>query len=101
MSSGWRQAVILVPKVEAPASFELKVRRPGLDALAEIITANKNDREIAFDPFSIESELFALELDDFQIVPGSAARGSTADLVTKTIIDLGLNRRECCKAREA
>jgi len=64
-----------------------------------LINANKSDREIALDPFGIESGLFALELTDLQVVPGPAARGATGEVVTRTIVDLGLNQRECCKAR--
>ena len=182
--------MIPVAKVEAPASFEAMVRRPGLDAIAEMvgeppsqprpgprrdsiatsrdqipagkfpdfwraalpdlhelygglcaylalyihhatgnasvdhfipkakdwrlvyewsnyrlcssyINGKKSDCELALDPFLIEPEIFGLEFDEFQVVPGPAARGLTVDLVTNTILDLGLNRRECCKAREA
>ena len=65
------------------------------------INGYKQDREISLDPFSIESGLFALELTDFQVIPGPAARGATVAIVTNTIVDLGLNQRDCRKAREA
>jgi hypothetical protein len=65
------------------------------------INGYKQDREISLDPFSIESGLFALELTDFQVVPGPAAHGPMVAVVSNTITDLGLNQRGCRKAREA
>jgi hypothetical protein len=65
------------------------------------VNGHKQDREIALDPFSIESGLFALELIELQVVPGPAAHGPMVTVVTDTITDLGLNQRECRKAREA
>jgi 5-methylcytosine-specific restriction endonuclease McrA len=67
---------------------------------SSLINVHKGDREILLDPFAIEPGLFALELTDFQVKPGPAARGPTWDIVANTIVDLGLNQRECCKERE-
>jgi hypothetical protein len=68
---------------------------------SSLINASKRDRAIALDPCSIDARLFALELTDYQVVPGPAARGPMTAVVTTTITDLGLNQRECRKAREA
>jgi hypothetical protein len=65
------------------------------------VNGYKQDREISLDPFSIEPGLFALELTEFQVVPGPAVRGPMVAIVTTTISDLGLNQRDCRKAREA
>lgn len=65
-----------------------------------LINAQKHEREIRLDPCAIEPGLFALELAELQVVPGLAARGSTAGVVADTIADLGLNRRECRRARQ-
>jgi hypothetical protein len=68
---------------------------------SSLINANKSDRAIELDPFAIETGLFALEFTEFQVKPGPAARGPMVDVVTTTITDLGLNHRDCRKAREA
>lgn len=67
---------------------------------SSLINANKLEREIKLDPFAIQPGLFALELAELQVVPGPAARGDTIEIVTDTIADLGLNHRECLKARQ-
>ncbi len=67
---------------------------------SSLINANKHEREIELDPFAIEPELFALELTELQVVPGPAARGDAAGMVETTIADLGLNHRDCRKARQ-
>jgi hypothetical protein len=67
---------------------------------SSLINGHKSDREIALDPFSIEPGLFALELTDYQVVPGPAALGPRIAVVTDTIDDLGLNLPACRKARE-
>lgn len=67
---------------------------------ASLINGHRSDREIAHDPFSIEPGLFALEFTDYQVIPGPAARERTSDAVMNTIDRLGLNQRECRKARE-
>lgn len=66
---------------------------------SSVINARKHERSIALDPFTIAPGLFALELAELQVKPGSAALGALADIVTDTIDDLGLNRRECLAAR--
>jgi hypothetical protein len=66
---------------------------------SSVINAKKLEREIKLDPFEIEPGLFALELAELQVVPGPAARGGMIEIVKGTIDDLGLNRRECLKAR--
>jgi hypothetical protein len=69
---------------------------------SSLINGHRRDRAILFDPFTIAPGLFALELTEFQVKPGPAARGPTWDLVTNTIDGLlGLNQRDCRKAREA
>jgi len=67
---------------------------------AALINGHRSDREIAHDPFTLEAGLFALEFTEYQVKPGPAARGSTSDAVMRTIDDLGLNQRDCRKARE-
>jgi hypothetical protein len=67
---------------------------------SSIINAKKLERQLKVDPFTIPPGLFALELTDFQVVPGPGASEDMADLLGKTINeDLGLNQRECLKAR--
>lgn len=67
---------------------------------SSIINAKKLEREIKLDPFEIKPGLFALEFVELQVVPGPAAEGDMVKIVTDTIEeDLGLNRRECLKAR--
>lgn len=68
---------------------------------SSIINAKKREREIRLDPFEIAPGLFALELVELQVVPGPAADGDMVKIVTDTIRDLGLNQRECLKARQA
>ncbi len=68
---------------------------------ASIVNARKNDLELVLDPFEIKAGLFALEFTAFQVVVGPAARGLRAKEVVATIDTLGLNRRECCAARQA
>lgn len=67
---------------------------------SSLINGHRSDRELAHDPFMLEPGLFALEFTDYQVKPGPAARGRTSDTVMRTIGDLGLNQRDCRKARE-
>ena len=67
---------------------------------ASLINGHRSDREIAHDPFTLEPGLFALEFTDHQVVPRPTVRGSASDAVSRTIDVLGLNRRDCRKARE-
>jgi hypothetical protein len=64
------------------------------------INGHRGDRPILLDPFRIELGLVALEFTEFQVKPGPMARDSTAEIVTNTIAALGLNQRECHRARE-
>ncbi len=51
------------------------------------------------DPFDIEDGWFALELVEFQVVPGRGPSADVAMVVEGTIERLRLNDAECCKAR--
>jgi 5-methylcytosine-specific restriction endonuclease McrA len=66
-----------------------------------LVNAYKNDVELALDPFLISPGLFALEFVEFQVVVGPAAQGNQAAQVTASINTLGLNVRDCRKARQA
>lgn len=66
---------------------------------SSIINAHKLERQVALDPFAIEPGLFALELSDFQVIPGPTAHGGRAAIVEDTIRALGLNHRQCRQAR--
>lgn len=67
---------------------------------SSLINGHRSDREIVHDPFALEPGLFALEFVAYQVIPGPAARAPDTAVVTRTIEDLGLNQRDCCKARE-
>lgn len=64
------------------------------------INAHKREREITLDPFTLDPGLLALEFVELQVKPGPAAREGTLDIVKDTIDVLGLNHRECIKARQ-
>ena len=68
---------------------------------AALINSKKNDVEGVLDPFEIADDWFALELVAFQVTPGPGANAEIAERVWDTISKLGLNRDECCKARQA
>ena len=51
------------------------------------------------DPFEIEEGWFALELVDFQVVPGEGLSADVAGAVSETIERLRLSDRTCCDAR--
>lgn len=65
-----------------------------------LINGHRGDREIAHDPFLLQPGLFALEFVAYQVIPGPAAGAPDTALVTSTIEVLGLNQRDCRKARE-
>ena len=67
---------------------------------SSLINGHRGDRAIAHDPFLLEAGLFALEFTEHQVIPGLLARGRTSDAVMRTIDNLGLNQRDCRKARE-
>jgi hypothetical protein len=66
---------------------------------AALINSKKKDLDLSLDPFTIDNGLFALELVEFQVVPGPAAKGPTIDQVLATRDVLGLNMPECCDLR--
>ena len=51
------------------------------------------------DPFQIEDGWFALELIEFQVLPGTGLSPDLVAAVNRTIQCLRLNDLECCKAR--
>lgn len=67
---------------------------------AGLINSKKQAVENVLDPFKIGPDWFALEFVAFQVKPGPGALGDIADRVDDTITKLGLNRDECCKARQ-
>ena len=65
-----------------------------------LVNARKNDVSLLLDPFEIEEGLFVLEFFEFQVKPGEQAVGELEWKVLDTVEKLGLNRSDCCKARE-
>lgn len=65
-----------------------------------LVNARKNDVSLALDPFEIHEDWFALEFVEFQVVVGPAAQGDVIDRIEDSVVKLGLNLPECCKARE-
>ena len=51
------------------------------------------------DPFEIEEGWFALELVDFQVVPGEGLPIDITSVVSETIERLRLSDHTCCEAR--
>jgi 5-methylcytosine-specific restriction endonuclease McrA len=68
---------------------------------AGLINSKKGNVDDVLDPFEIGEDWFAMEFVAFQVVLGSGAVGDIGARVKDTIIKLGLNRDECCKARQA
>ena len=64
-----------------------------------LMNARKGAVETVLDPFEIQDNWFALELVEFQVVPGEALPSDIATAVEDTIERLRLNDLECCKAR--
>ena len=65
-----------------------------------LINSKKSDLDLALDPFALQSGWFELEVVEFQVKPGSSLSTAQAQRVEDTIATLGLNRRDCCRARE-
>ena len=64
-----------------------------------LMNARKGSIGSVLDPFEIEEGWFALELVEFQVVPGEALPPDVLTGVEATIERLRLNDLECCKAR--
>ena len=65
-----------------------------------LINATKGNRLVPLDPFAIEAGLFALELTEYQVIPGPRAAGEMIGVVESACVTLGLNLRDCRQARE-
>ena len=65
-----------------------------------LMNARKDAIASVLDPFEIEDDWFALELVEFQIVPGEALPPDVLTRVEATIERLRLNDLECRKARQ-
>ena len=63
-----------------------------------LMNARKGVADV-LDPFEIEEGWFALELVDFQVVPGEGLPPDVASRVSDTIARLRLSDRTCCDAR--
>jgi 5-methylcytosine-specific restriction endonuclease McrA len=87
-----------VPKSNA---WELVYEWSNYRLAAALINSKKKGVEGILDPFEIGADWLGLELIGFQVKPGPGAVGEIASRVHDTIEKLGLNRDECCKAREA
>lgn len=66
---------------------------------AGYVNSAKGDQALPLDPFTLEPGLFALELDEFQVVPGPKATGRMLSKVERTIEVLGLNHARCLEER--
>lgn len=66
----------------------------------QLVNARKSDLENLLDPFEIEDGWFALEFVEFQVLRGPQAPAERVAAIEATIDKLGLNARDCCKARE-
>jgi len=64
-----------------------------------LMNSRKNALATVLDPFEIGDDWFALELVDYQLVPGPGATGEARAQVERTIRDLRLNDEDCLKAR--
>lgn len=64
-----------------------------------LMNARKDAIAGVLDPFEIEDGWFALELVEFQVVPGEGLPPDVSAGVEATIERLRLNDLECCKAR--
>ena len=65
-----------------------------------LMNARKGVADV-LDPFEIGEGWFALELDDFQVMPGSGLPAEIYARVVYTIATLRLNDNICCEARAA
>ena len=64
-----------------------------------LMNARKGAATCVLDPFEIREGWFALELVDFQVVPGSGLPDDVTGAVTDTIERLRLSDPTCCDAR--
>ena len=64
-----------------------------------LMNARKGAVAGVLDPFDIEDGWFALELYEFQVMPGGGPSGDVLTAVEETIERLRLNDLECCSAR--
>ena len=64
-----------------------------------LMNARKGARENVLDPFEVEDGWFALELVEFQILPGTGLPPDVAAAVQETIKCLRLSDHVRCKAR--
>ncbi len=67
---------------------------------ASLVNATKGDRSDMLDPFEIGERWFGLELVGFQVVVGPDAPARQRAAIEQTIVGVGLNQPECCRARE-
>ena len=65
-----------------------------------LMNARKRAAVDVLDPFEIKEGWFALELVEFQVVPGNGLPDDVTGAVTDTIERLRLNDLYCCEARE-
>ncbi len=66
---------------------------------AALINARKGVLPLALDPFEIGHHWFALEVVGFQVLAGAGIDAALAERIRETIVCLGLNAPDCCKAR--
>ncbi|MDE0003826.1 MAG: hypothetical protein OXQ29_14145 [Rhodospirillaceae bacterium] len=64
-----------------------------------LMNARKGKAPFVLDPFQVKDGWFALELVEFQVLPGEGLAAPTVAAVKKTIRQLRLNDEECCGAR--
>lgn len=64
-----------------------------------LMNARKGAAAHVLDPFEVEDGWFALELVEFQVVPGEGLPGDVAASVVDAIERLRLNEPDCCDAR--
>lgn len=88
----------VIPKSKA---WDLVYEWSNYRLAAGLINSKKGDIDGVLDPFEIGGDWFAMEFVAFQVVRGPGAIRDIAARVDDTIDKLGLNRDECCKARQA
>jgi len=88
----------VIPKSKA---WDLVYEWSNYRLAAALINSKKQDVDGVLDPFQIADDWFALEFVAFQVTPGLGGDAKIATRVWDTIDKLGLNRDECCKARQA
>ena len=65
-----------------------------------LMNARKRAAVDVLDPFEVKEGWFALELVEFQVVPGNGLPDDVTGAVTDTIERLRLNDLYCCEVRE-